>query len=70
MTALAKALLTPGLQHLIAGLGVIGAVSGLAAVGTVPGGEALGVIVGVGSLMLGGTIATTAIAANNTGTTP
>ena len=63
MKALASAILTPGIQHLIAGLGVIGAVSGLAAVGTVAGNSALGVIIGVGSLMMGGTIATSAVAA-------
>lgn len=61
MTALAKALLTPGLQHLIAGLAVIGAVSGLAATGTINGSDALSVIGVFGGALVGitGTAAAT-----------
>lgn len=57
MTNLAKALLAPGLQHLIAGLAVIGAVAGLAATGTVSGTDALNGIYAVGGVLVGGTLA-------------
>lgn len=63
------ALLTPGIQHLIAGLGIIGAVSGLAATGTLTGAEALAIIGPVGGLLLGGTISTAAVAAGVAATT-
>lgn len=73
MTNIAKALLTPGLQHLVAGLAVIGAVSGLAATGTINGADALGVIGVFGGALVGITGGAAAVtAANNSagGNTP
>jgi len=55
-----NALTTPGVQHLIAGLAIIGAVAGLAAASVINGTDALGVITAVGSFLLGGTLATSA----------
>jgi hypothetical protein len=55
-----NALTTPGLQHLIAGLAIIGAMSAMAATGTITGTEAISVIGPVGGLLLGGTLATSA----------
>lgn len=50
------------IQHLIAGLAIIGAVCALAATGTITGVQSLAIIGPVGGLLLGGTLATSAAA--------
>jgi hypothetical protein len=42
-----------GIQHLIAGLAIIGALAALAATGTITGSDAVGGILGVGGVLLG-----------------
>jgi hypothetical protein len=60
---------SPGVQHLISGLAIIGTVAGLAATGTINGTDALGLIAAVGSFLLGGTLAVNAASQASSTTT-
>jgi hypothetical protein len=61
--SVSKLLLTPGIQHLIAGLAIIGALAGLAAVGVIGGAPATSGILGVGGVLLGSSAVATGAAA-------